>query len=83
MSERIAIRQGDRRRNVSKQRALLKALVNCGLGGDVKAIAAVFAMVARLIDDVPISQAVDPGDSAIIDDFVTRQLAAKTKDFKK
>ncbi len=50
LSGQIQIRTGDQHRRVSKQQALLKALVNRGLGGDVKAIASVFGMVARLLE---------------------------------
>jgi len=80
LSERIRIREGDRHRKVSKQRALLKAGINRGLGGDVKAIAWVFSLVARYSDDTPLSEnepALEPSDVAIIEDFLARKLASQ------
>jgi hypothetical protein len=80
LSERIRIREGDRHRRVSKQQALLKALVNRGLGGDVRAIASVFGMVARLIYDTTseAEQALEASDTAIIEDFIARRLASQS-----
>ena len=80
LSEQIRIRDGDRNQNISKQRALLKAGVNRGLGGDVKAIAWVFGLVARLFDDTPPSkteQALKPSDVAIVEDFIARRVASQ------
>jgi hypothetical protein len=80
LSEPIRIREGDRHRRVSKQLGLVKALVNRGLNGDVKAIGSVFALVARLFDDTPASQGeqvLEASDTAIIEDFIARRLASQ------
>ena len=80
LSGQIRIRPGDQHRRVSKQQALLKALVNRGLGGDVKAIVSVFGMVARLLDDTPPSeteQALEASDLAIIEASIARRLASQ------
>lgn len=50
LGERISVREGGKSRRVSKQRALLKALIAKGLQGDVKAMTAVLTLGARAID---------------------------------
>jgi Family of unknown function (DUF5681) len=84
LSERIPIREGNRRRTLSKQRALTKALVNRALGGDVKATFAIFAVLSRLGAESPaptVEQALEPSDARIIEDFLERKLKAKV-DFR-
>ncbi len=78
LSESVFVREGKQRRRVSKQRALLKALVAEGLAGDVKAIGAVFGHVARLVNNATPSKAEGPMDAAdaeIIEDFLARKVA--------
>lgn len=85
LSESIPIRERDRHRHVSKQRALLKTLVNRGLGGDVRAIAAVFALIARLFDESPALQPgpeIESSDATIIERFIARKLAASQRSEK-
>jgi hypothetical protein len=50
LSERIRIREGDRDHKVTKQRAMLKALVAKGLKGDARAIALLLNLIARLLE---------------------------------
>jgi hypothetical protein len=50
LAEKILIREGDHARQVSKQRALLKALLTRGLKGDVRAANLVLSMMMRLLD---------------------------------
>lgn len=60
LGERISVREGGKFRRVSKQRALLKALIAKGLQGDVKAMTAVLTLGARAIDSD------DPGNIPLI-----------------
>jgi Family of unknown function (DUF5681) len=50
LAERIGIREGDRNLKVSKQRALVKALLARALKGDTRAAGLVLQLVAKLID---------------------------------
>ena len=53
LSEQITVREDGKSRRVSKQRALIKSLMAKALQGDVRANAAVLALYARLITDLP------------------------------
>ena len=53
MSEQITVREDGKPRRVSKQRALIKSLMAKALQGDVRANAAVLALYARVITDLP------------------------------
>jgi hypothetical protein len=77
LSERIPVREGGRRRMISKQRGLVKALINRGLSSDVRAIMAVFSLQARLLADIPelgTEQALSPSDVAIVEEFLHSRL---------
>ena len=53
MNEQITVREDGKPRRVSKQRALIKSLMAKALQGDVRANAAVLALYARVITDLP------------------------------
>ena len=53
LSNQITVRENGQPRRVSKRIAILKSLVAKALGGDVKAIAAVVAMVVQLEQQAP------------------------------
>ena len=53
LNEQITVREDGRARRVSKQRALIKSLMAKALQGDVRANAAVLALYARVITDLP------------------------------
>ena len=82
LSERIPIREGDRNLRVSKQRALLKAMLAKALKGDVRAANVVLQLVAKTIApadsqaDVP-SDVVTDDEIAIVETFVERRLKAQ------
>lgn len=75
LSEKLTLREGDRIAKVTKQRALLKALVAKALKGDSKAAAVILKLVTELLGDevetkeVPISE----GDQAILDAYLERR----------
>jgi hypothetical protein len=50
LMEKIDIREGDRSRKVSKQRALLKSVVNRGIKGDARATQIALTTMLRLLD---------------------------------
>jgi hypothetical protein len=50
LGEKILIREGDHARQVSKQRALVKALLTRALKGDVRAANLLLSMMMRLLD---------------------------------
>jgi hypothetical protein len=50
LGEKILIREGDHPRQVSKQRALVKALLTRALKGDVRAANLLLSMMMRLFD---------------------------------
>ena len=50
LQEHIALREGGARRTVSKQRAMLKRLMERALQGDTKAASLIINMVARFLD---------------------------------
>ena len=47
LNRRIDIREGERRRRVTKQEALIKRLVEKGLNGDQRAMTALFNLIVR------------------------------------
>ncbi len=50
LGEKIVIREGDRSQKVSKQRALLKSVVNRAIKGDARATAIALSTMLRLLD---------------------------------
>ncbi len=50
LGEKIVVRDGDRPQKVSKQRALLKAVVNRAIQGDARATAIALSTMMRLLD---------------------------------
>ena len=50
LGEKIVIREGDRSQKVSKQRALLKSVVNRAIKGDARAIGIALSTMMRLLD---------------------------------
>jgi uncharacterized protein DUF5681 len=82
LSERISVQDGGRRVRVSKQRALLKALVEKALSGDTRAAGIVLQLVSRVITSevvgvAPSDDTLSVDDRAILDRFIAEQLAAR------
>ena len=50
LGEMIVVREGDRSQSVSKQRAMLMALLARALNGDVRAVTLVLSTMIRLLD---------------------------------
>ncbi len=50
LGEKIVIREGDRSQKISKQRALLKSVVNRAIKGDARATSIALSTMMRLLD---------------------------------
>jgi hypothetical protein len=81
LSQKIRVREGGREYEVSKQRALLKAVVAAGVKGDVRAATAVINLCARLFGVGPASddeaEVMTSGDEALLEDFIRREIAKR------
>jgi hypothetical protein len=81
LSEHIRVREGERDLKVSKQRAMLKALVAKALRGDSRAANVVLGLVSKLfeaaapIEPVPNLTA---DDQAILERFLARRMSEET-----
>ena len=51
LRERISLREGETRKRVSKQRALVKSLTAKAIKGDTRAASAILGMIYRLLED--------------------------------
>ena len=78
LNERIVVREGERRRTVTKQRGILKTLVAQGLQGNTKSAELVLRFVDRmLIDetDETTGAELDARDVAILERYAARSGA--------
>jgi hypothetical protein len=77
LSERIRIREGERSLKVSKQRAMLKALVAKALKGDARAANVVLTLVGKLFEPEAVAEqvpALTSDDQAILERFLARRI---------
>ena len=76
LREPIRIREGNKERSVTKQRAMLKALLAKALKGDTRAIAVMLSLVAKLIEPDAASsvdkEVSDASDQAIFAELMSR-----------
>jgi hypothetical protein len=81
LSEKIQIREGERSLKVSKQRAMLKALVAKALKGDARAANVVLTLVDRLFatDSATTEEApaLTLDDQAILERFLARRVSGQ------
>jgi hypothetical protein len=82
LAERIRIREGKRNLRVSKQRALLKALVATALKGDTRAAGIILQLLAKVLapadpETAAPSDDLVGDDLAILERFISRHLAAR------
>jgi hypothetical protein len=80
LQERIVLREGGERRTVSKQRAMLKRLMERALNGDTRAASLIINMVARFLDqtedeahDTPLAET----DLEILEAYEARLTAGR------
>lgn len=87
LSEQIRIREGDRNFKISKQRAMIKALVAKALKGDPRSATILIGLIAKLIEPQQSGEgdeALGADDLAIIENFIARraQLSSSTAETK-
>jgi hypothetical protein len=81
MAERIEVREGGRAQLISKQRALLKALVAKALQGDARAASLLISLMAKLAENDPPPADEHPltaEDEALLEDYIRRRTSAET-----
>jgi Family of unknown function (DUF5681) len=80
LNEQITVREDGKSRRVSKQRALIKSLMAKALQGDVRANAAVLALYARVITDLPDQEdsVVEENELEILRQFAPRLIQASS-----
>lgn len=80
LSEQVDVREGSRALKVSKQRAMLKALVAKALKGDARAANIVIGLMAKLCEP-ELQPNVEPDlttdDRAILERFFARRMTAQ------
>ena len=77
LAELINVREGDRHLKVSKQRAMIKALVAKSLKGDVRSAAVLVGLIAKHIEPRHADksdQDLSVDDVSIINSFLSRQI---------
>jgi hypothetical protein len=82
LRERLMLRENGRERRLSKQRALIKALMALAIKGNVRAITAVLASTRNFDlgqDDEP-EKTVDPMDLDFLEAFVSRERRRMSND---
>jgi hypothetical protein len=75
LKERIVVREGERQRHVSKQRAMVKSVTARAIKGDARATAILVNLILRLLDTAAASETNAPLSSeeqAILEAFEQR-----------
>ena len=80
IKEKVMVREGEKSRSISKQRAIVKAVVLRALRGDSKAVSTLVALLLRFQEaatgeEAPIALAAE--DLAILDRFAERTVAIR------
>jgi hypothetical protein len=81
LAERIPIREGDRSLQVSKQRALLKAMMAKALKGDARSAAVLLGLMAKILEpegSAHDADGLDANDAAILENFLSRRTVPPT-----
>jgi hypothetical protein len=76
LGEQITVREDGRSRKISKQRALIKSLMAKALQGDIRAMASLLALYARVITEPPHDddQPIDADELQVLRRFAPRLL---------
>ena len=81
LTERIRLREGERELKVSKQRAMLKALVAKALKGDARAASVLLGLVGKLFELEPepkVETALTTEDQEILERFLARRMSRES-----
>jgi hypothetical protein len=76
LNEKITVREGMATRAISKQRAMVKSMMNAALKGDMRAVAQITALMDRYMDKVErekAEQTLGAEDEAILARFQARR----------
>jgi hypothetical protein len=81
LNEQIIVREGDRQFQISKQRAIVKALVAAAIGGDGRAISTVldFWMRERQEQNPVEADTMSATDRSLVDRFIEREIAKRER----
>lgn len=82
LGEKIPVREGDRYLRVSKQRAVIKALVSRALKGDARAAGQIIGLVAKhlgVAEDLSAATELSTQDRAALDRFVERYVSSQSE----
>ena len=81
LAQRVTLRDGDQRRRMSKQRAVIAVLITKSLAGDSRAIAVLLQLLGKVVglaaQTSPNDEELSADDLAILDEFVDRELRAR------
>jgi hypothetical protein len=76
LAEPVDIREGDRSRRISKQRAMVKSLTNRAIKGDARASTLLTSLALRLLDTGEVASDLEdvlgPDEKSILDHYVER-----------
>ena len=80
LNERICIHADGDEVEMSKARAIAKTLVQAAIGGNMRALTALVSFCARISSDTDEGQdqLVSTEDTAILDDYIDRELRRRT-----
>ncbi len=81
IGEKVTVREGENSRSISKQRAIVKAVVLRALRGDAKAVSTLVALLLRFQEATPGEEApieLAAEDLAILDRFAERAVATRS-----
>jgi len=73
LSQRINVREGERSKTVSKQRALVKSALSKALKGDVRAQGLLLRLIVQHFPEMPLDQdfeTISKNDEKIVSDFI-------------
>jgi hypothetical protein len=78
LGEVVQLTEGGRGKRVSKQRAVLKSLVNKAIKGDTRAAGILISFLARMIEATPDKPALPSArDREIVEKYLERRLKAR------
>lgn len=82
LNETVEITEKGEKKQITKQRAIVKALVAKAAGGDIRVLSMILEklLVAEPVPDPAADASVDPGDRAILERYGVRLGAASARD---
>jgi Family of unknown function (DUF5681) len=78
LAAEIAVEGG--REKITRQRAIVRSLVNAAIDGNVRVLSLLVPVLARLTDKDGDSLPGDPADREILDEYISRELRRRAQD---